>query len=230
MKIDADSEYSRLPVRVALVSLVAVLASCAIQNNPVVRTMQHVVPLHGAAVKSRFNPDFDYLRVVVDGRVVFLAMGNEDKDAHGSMEVWYSAAREVVRFRDGRLVGAVGLDTEWRNVTIPNIPAWSVLARANKPYRWVRTRDVMPGYRYGVKDELVLNTIPAPEKSELLDVDPGKLVWFEEDDVSKVLPPARYGVDLSGGREIVVYGEQCVAPDLCFSWQRWPLAGGKKGN
>jgi hypothetical protein len=37
----------------------------------------------------------------------------------------------------------------------------------------------------------------------------------------KTLPPARYAVDLRGGKETVVYGEQCITPDICFTWQRW---------
>jgi hypothetical protein len=31
-------------------------------------------------------------------------------------------------------------------------------------------------------------------------------------------------VDLRGGKETVVYGEQCITPDICFTWQRWSAA------
>ena len=90
----------------------------------------------------------------------------------------------------------------------------------------------MPGYRFGVKDALVLRRIGPPEKTSLQDVDRQSLTWFEEqrealapiasDD--DALPPARFAVDLRGGNEIVVYGEQCLSAKLCFTWQCWPPA------
>ena len=98
----------------------------------------------------------------------------------------------------------------------------------------------MPGYRFGVKDALSLRVVPEPKRSALQGLDPQRLTWFEERIesapvawlsgifVSSVvadaaLPPARYAVDIQGGLETVVYGEQCLAPDLCFTWQRWPV-------
>jgi len=104
----------------------------------------------------------------------------------------------------------------------------------------------MPGYRFGVKDVLSLRVVAAPMRSELRGLDPQRLTWFEErvesgsiaglaaifgNEPSADLPllPARYAVDLRAGAETVVYAEQCLAPDLCFTWQRWPVrAGGQK--
>lgn len=199
------------------------------------QTMQYIVKSGEGVTGANLNPDFRFMRVVVDGRVVFLALGNEDKDDNGIVEVWYSAEREVLRFQSGRLVGAVGLSTEWRNVTLPALPSWEVLSRAENPIQWTRTRDAMPGYRFGVQDALALHRIAAPGKSEIQGVDPGTLTWFEEQvdagenlrDNGSVpdtaLPLARYAVELRDGKETVVYGEQCLAPELCFSWQRWPV-------
>ena len=197
------------------------------------QTVQYMGKPNASATGANLNPDFRYLRVVVDGRVVFLALGNQDKDARGAIEVWYSAEREVLRLQDGRLVGAVGLNTEWRSVSLPVLPSWPALARAENPTRWTRIRDVMPGYRFGVRDALVLRRIAAPDKSQMQGLDSGTLTWFEEqtdadslsrDTPGKALPLARYAVDLRGGKEVVVYGEQCLAAELCFSWQRWPAA------
>ena len=156
--------------------------------------------------------------------------------------MWYSAEREVLRFQHGRLIGAAGLSTEWRSVSLPVLPSWLSLSRAENPVRWTRIRDVMPGYRFGVQDALVLHRIAAPGKSEMQGVDSGALTWFEEqaeaDAIlrdtgaapSKVLPIARYAVDLRDGKEAVVYGEQCLAPELCFSWQRWPVAANRSSK
>ena len=206
--------------------------------DAVVATVRTAVQGPPSIDSARLNPNFRYLRVTIGGRVVFLALGNVDSHPQGPVEVWYSAQREVIRIQNGRVVGAVGLTTEWRNVSLLEMPSWSVVARAQQPVQWVRIRDVMPGYRFGVRDALVLRVIPLPEKSALQGLDPQSLSWFEERvqperradyaarlltglSAEKMLPPARYAVELSEGRETVVYGEQCLAAELCFTWQRW---------
>ncbi len=214
------------------------LSACTSGMNSMVQTLQQAVQGNRSVSDANLNPAFRYLRITLDGRVSFLALGSEDKHPQGQVEVWFSAQREVLRFQNGRLVGAAGVTTEWRAVTLPELPSWSELARSPQPFQWVRIRDVMPGYRYGVRDELVLSAIPPPQKSALQDVDAQSLSWFEERfrtgtaagrltklvtdvGIDGVLPPARYAVDLRDGKEIVVYGEQCLAPELCFTWQRW---------
>jgi len=189
--------------------------------------MQSAVGRGRGADEAKLNPNFRYLRLMIEGRVVMLALGDIDAHPRGEIEVWYSAGREVLRFQNGRLVGAAGLTTEWRNVVLPELPGWSALSSAAAPLRWVRTRDVMPGYRYGVRDALALSVVPPPAASALQGLEPQQLTWFEErfadDGLRKsVLPPARYALQFADGRETVVYGEQCIAPQTCFTWQRWP--------
>jgi hypothetical protein len=214
---------------------------CSSGTGAIFETMGNVVQRSGAAEHARLDPNFRYLRVTIEGRVALLALGNVEPASPTPVEVWYSAEREVLRFQSGRLVGATGLTTEWRNVKLPEFPAWSVLARYGEPQHWLRTRDVMPGYRFGVLDSLILRPIEPPGRSSIEGLPPRQLAWFEETserevrtsggrpllerDRVKNLPPARYAVDLRGGREEVVYGEQCVAADLCFTWQRWPPEG-----
>ncbi len=196
-------------------------------SNPAMQSIQELFKSNVNDAGIRLNPDFRYLRVVVDGRVVFLALGYEDKDAQGPIEVWYSAEREVFRFQNGRLIGAAGLNIEWRNVTRPALPSWSEISRTDHPIHWTRIRDVMPNYRFGVQDKLVLRRIAAPVKSEIQGLDSATLTWFEErfdsESYDTALPVAHYAVDFRDGREAVVYGEQCLSAELCFSWQRWPV-------
>ena len=222
----------------AVFSLVAALAGCSSAGNAIVQTLPYAYGRNPGVDNARLDPNFRYLRVTVRGRVALLALGYIDSHPQGTIEVWYSAEREVLRLQDGRLVGAVGLTTEWRNVTLPELPAWSAAARDNQAFLWTRARDVMPGYRFGVKDKLELRAIEAPRRSALQGMDAQGLTWFEERaepevvaglsavfgiDADALLPPARYAVDLRGGQETVVYGEQCLAVDLCFTWQRWPV-------
>jgi len=231
--------YLKIRALAAVLSLVAALSGCSAASNAILQTLPYAYGRNPGVDNARLNPNFRYLRLTIGGRVVLLALGNEDADSRGPVEVWYSAEREVLRLQNGRLVGAVGLTTEWRDVSLPELPSWSVAARADQAYLWTRTRDVMPGYRFGVKDALSLRVVPEPKRSALQGLDPQRLTWFEErvesgpvaglsavfgnsSTVDTPLPPARYAVDLQGGRETVVYGEQCLAPDLCFTWQRWP--------
>ena len=230
-------------MRAAVLLSVLALCGCAAGTDAIVQTVRTAAGGDAGADRARLNPNFRYLRVTIEGRVALLALGDVDEHPQGPIEVWYSAEREVLRFQNGRLVGATGLTTEWRNVLLPELPAWSALARSEAPVHWVRTRDVMPGYRYGVRDALALRVSPQPGRSALRDVDPQRLTWFEERIEpaalpDAALPPARYAVQFAKpdhpgaqgappllgeeGKGVVVYGEQCLAPKVCFTWQRWP--------
>jgi hypothetical protein len=209
-----------------LVFVAGALAGCADSTNAVLQTFQQTFVRSPSVEAARLDPAYRYLRVSTGGRVALLALGYIDDHPRGAIEVWYSAQKEVLRLQNGRMVGLTGLSTDWRQVFLPDLPSWSELARTATPFLWARSRDVMPGYRFGVRDALQLRVTPPPQSSELRDFDPQRLTWFEErmapDGSPSELPPARYAVQLSGGEEIVVYGEQCVAADLCLSWQRWP--------
>lgn len=226
--------FSLAPVKSFLPGLLCLLlAGCAaFEASPAMRMLHHVVSSADDAGPLRLDPKFQYLRVVIDGRVIFMASDTPDVAAASATSVWYSAGREVLRLRDGRVVAAVGMATEWRNVVLPELPTWADLANGAAPLRWTRLRDVMPGYRFGMRDALVLRRITAPEDSRLQGVNPHALAWFEERfDASgnaaspgrEALPTARYALDAGNPNAGVVYGEQCLSSTLCFSWQRWPV-------
>lgn len=202
------------------------------------QTLRSVVPGDDAA-RATPNPNFQYLRVTVEGRLALFVLGYIDPHPHGPVEVWFSAEKEVLRLQNGRLIGATGPSTEWQGVVIPTLPAWETLARSTEPLQWTRIRDVMPGYRFGLRDTLSLHVTAAPAKSALLGIAPQNLLWFEErmqpppaatNILSALstsgdyhLPPARYALALRNGKGTIVYGEQCLSARLCFTWQRWPV-------
>ena len=209
--------------RYAALACAGLLAGCAESTSAFLQTFQRGWTGGPSADDVAIQPRYRYLRVTLEGRVALLILGFIDAHPLGPIEVWYSGEREALRLQHGRLIGASGLPTEWREVRLPDMPPWSSLARAGKPFPWVRVRDVMPGYRYGVRDALTLSVVPAPPSSALRGMDPQRLVWFEEraDPGAagiEPLPPARYALE----GETVVYGEQCITPIKCFSWQRWP--------
>ncbi len=207
----------------ALVLPLAFTYGCSSSTNAVIDTVQSIVRRDTGAAALSLDPRFRYLRVTTQGGgVAFLALGYVDNTPQGPLEVWYSGERQVLRLQNGRLAGVTGVATEWHGVSLPPLPSWRELGRAPAPYRWSRTRDVMPGYRYGLRDALEVRQIGAPSRSQLAGMDALQLTWFEE--TSATLPPARYAVQIDDGSGTVVYAEQCLAPELCLSWQRWKAA------
>jgi hypothetical protein len=171
---------------------------------------------------SRLNPKFKYLRVQIDQREIILVLGYVDKSPDGPVEVWYSALGEVLRLREGRLIGAtMNRGTDWLNVSFNHLPRWEQMGTQTT---FERSRDVSPGYQYGIKEKIIIKSIAQPSDSQLKHISPASLNWFEEStEGEKALPPSRYGVNFSGGHAQVVYAEQCLSNSFCFSWQLEPV-------
>lgn len=228
--------------------MASLAAGCAVVPDPIQPTFRGIWQSLWNTDKTvgvTLNPALRYLRVTIDGQVSLFVLGEVDADPRdaayadgtpkGPTEVWYSAEREVLRLRDGRVMGVSGFTPEWRNVEQRGAPAWASLAARNDAVVFSRLRDVMPGYRYGIQDSLTLRRTPPPARSQIAGLDANRLAWFEETVAAgpaanasssyakdTVLPPARYAVELRAGQATVVYGEQCLATTVCFTWQRWP--------
>lgn len=221
-----------MATRIALIGLLCLavsgLTGCQSVPNPGLDTLR--TALTGANPDAAvLNPAYLHLRVTRGRRVAFFVLGYVDPHPQGPIEVWYSSDRETLRLQNGRVVGLAGTQTEWRQVRLPVLPSWSALLSLETPATLERIRDVMPGYRFNVLDRLQVQAIAAPGKSALAGLDPARLRWFEERILATApgepaLPPARYALQPGPGVEPeVVYGEQCVSPALCFSWQRWKV-------
>ena len=169
----------------------------------------------------RLHPNFDYLRVTVRGQVLYLARGYTDADPAGPVTVWYSSDREVLRLQRGRLAGLAGTPVTWLHVRgLAQAPvAWP----GTQSITWQRQVDHMPGYRWGLRDQLVVRPIAAPADSALSDWSPQALQWADEQDQAGRLPPARYA--WAPGQPEPIYGEQCLHTDFCLTWQRWSAQG-----
>lgn len=214
--------------RGCLLALAACLTGCAVE--PASQAMVDAYRLmrsEGAAQQSavELNPNFRYLRVQIGTREVFMALGYVDQLPDGPVQVWYSAEGDVLRLRDGRVVGAtMKSGTDWLSVTFAHLPSWEAVGSQAV---FDRARDESPGYRYGIKEKLMIRRIAPPDDSQLKLVPASTLTWFEETvqgDTSG--RPARYAVSLDGaGAHQVVYAEQCLSSEYCFSWQSWPSSG-----
>ena len=216
---------------IVVVFFFATLSACASSTTAVYQSLQFALRNDRSAALAPLNPSLRYLRVTIDGRVALMVLGYVEKGPQGPIEVWYSAEREVLRLQNGRIVGAVGLTTEWRNVGLSPSSSWAELKRSQGTATLVRSRDVMPGYKFGIRDVLAIRAAAPPERSALVGLRSESLDWFEERieadgdplvEADHRLPLSRYAVAFEDGGERVVYGEQCLGPKLCFTWQRWP--------
>jgi len=209
-------------VRCLALLILLVLTGCADSASALWQTTRAAFGRAPAPIDTaKLDPRYRFLRVQHRGGISGLILGAVESSPTGPIEVWYASDGELIRLNNGRLAGNTGLLPEWRSVALPQFPTWSALATQAQPFRWERVRDVMPGYRYGVRDKLVLSVVSPPSSSGLIGIDPKQLVWFEERTeatTEEPLPPARYAV--LGNR--VVYAEQCVSRESCFKWQRWP--------
>ena len=175
---------------------------------------------------QKLNPGFRYLRVVAPGGVSLLVLGYVEANPLGPIEVWYSSKAEVLRIQNGHIVGLTGTSVEWRHVSLSAMPPWNSIDSTS--VRYIRTRDVMPGYLFGTTDQLDLRLTPVPSRSNI-SAKPVALAqnlkWFEAREVNNQLSPARFAVESLNGVSTAVYGEQCFSQTYCLSWQTWPSLG-----
>lgn len=209
-----------------LFAISLVLVSCTAGTSAIVRSLE--LASSGGAIKTvaPTTPGIQYIRVLSEGHTSYLALGYVEPGAEGDTEVWYSAKGEVLRLRNGRVAGTVGLATDWREVRLPKLPAWAQID--NSPLQYQRSRDEMPDYRFNIEETISVRAVMPPKARQLKDRDPAGLHWFEEtisavpENSSTNLPPSLYAVDFSKGMETVIYGESCLSASLCIAWQRLP--------
>jgi len=202
--------------------LVSLLAACG--HTPVTRTLAEAFGRGIGAESVALNPKFRYLRVVANGREALMVLGYVDENPAGPIETWYSNAGEVLRLQNGRILATTGLKVDWRSVRYADVPSWSSMLQQSSA-RFIRERDEMPGYRFGIRELISLYPINPPADARLLGISAKSLIWLEEkvQGTRHELPSARFGLRQENGAVSVVYGEQCVAQDLCIAWQSWPV-------
>ncbi len=192
---------------------------------------------------GQLNPHYRYLRVTVNGRPALMILGFVDGPPGHTTEVWYSAAHEVLRLRDGLVLGTAGLPVNWVDVAYSAWPDWAALAATSASHppsslqasaaagmTLKRERDVLPGYRFGLSDTLALTPIAPPAHTQLMGIDPASLHWF----ALRNMHASSHAVGFYAVRTLrqsngstqaqVVYGEQCLSAQLCLTWQSWPVA------
>ena len=200
----------------------ALLSACG--HTPVTRTLAQAFDSGQNIDQQPLNPQFDYLRVSLNGRVALMVLGYREQAAQGLVDSWYSADGEVLKLQNGRIVSTAGFALDWRDVRYQNLPTWSE-ASADRQRFFVRTRDQMPQYRFGITEKIAIYPIAAPKDAKLAGISASQLRWVEEkvDAVPHGLASARFGLHTQAGVTQVIYGEQCLTESMCIAWQKWPV-------
>jgi hypothetical protein len=214
------------------------LEGCAAGGSPIVQSIQALFNTGGTGVSQTAIPDapdlrFSYLRVQVPGHPPgLMVLGYVDPDPAGPIEVWYSANRETLRLQNGRVISTTGTLEDWSAVHYaPAPPAWSDVTVAGMSYE--RQRDAMPGYRYGTREQMKVQALPASPTVELPASLPADKAsgyrWYRESVLPQPgqaippLPDAWFAWGKHRGVNQIVYSEQCLSPEFCLKLQRWPL-------
>lgn len=218
------------------------LTSCAGEKQSLVYdTFKLGITSQSSAIdEAPLNPNYRYLKVDANGLLALLVLGYVDQKHKQSNDVWYSAFKDVVEIKGGRLANSEGMEINWTQVDIVDAPPLSealtqvpgALNKRQPKYRYTRTRTVMPGYRVNIRETVVmeaLNEIPSDAPKVLRDPSSNADIrWVQE---TVLVPTASQNPSIKPLRAIyaidtktstVVYGKQYLTPNFYVSWLTWP--------
>lgn len=194
-----------------------ILAGCSLDRSlqSAVDAYRAMRPASGQAV---LDPGMKYLRILRNEREAFMYLGHIDQTPAGAIEVWYSNDSYVLRLLNGRSVGmTTNTGVSLLAVSFSHLPGWDEIG---KQAVFDRVRDVSSGYQYNIREKVLIRPVAPLKDSQLKLVPVSSLKWFEETvQGTSEGDPAYYAVGQDG---IVVYAQQCLSSEFCFSWQRWP--------
>lgn len=172
-------------------------------------------------------PGHEYILIEVNGRHTGAVLGQRTVTEAPLGQVvdehWYSAGRELIHLRNGRLHTVWGMPTEWRGQR-SSPPSWPDVQ--TQALRWSRQRDEMPHYRFGVTDSIqsqASTAVPTSAPASLLR--PGLRVRWVQDRVESTTAQGQawaYVQHFALIQDRVVYSEQCIAPQLCLRIRHQP--------
>jgi len=208
---------------VAFTCVLLALTACE-GFNPVVDTFATLVPKGSSG--STYQSGLEYLQVSLHGRSSVMALGYRQTKGLDVHEHWYSGQREMLHLVNGRVVEVQGMTHELRKQS-DKVPSWNDLAVSKRPLVWSRSKDLMPGYRYGQVEYVISQWVkPTAQEAALVD-QPAQ--WFIEQVKSKTADGREwlYNETYAVVNNQVIYSEQCVAPELCLTLR--PLGMVKPG-
>jgi len=210
--------------RAAFFACVSFLLVACQGFNPVVDTFTNLLPKRGS--DSAYQPGMEYLQVSLDGRSSAMALGYRQTKGLDVHELWYSGQREMLHLVNGRVVEVQGMTHELRKQS-DKVPSWHDLAESKRPLVWSRSKDLMPGYRYGQVEYIISQWVKPTDREAALVNQPAQ--WFIEQVKSRTADGREwlYNETYAVVNNQVIYSEQCVAPELCLTLR--PLGMVKPG-
>jgi hypothetical protein len=169
---------------------------------------------------------YEFAIINVDGHYNMAFLGKRVKSSSSQGEIvdeyWYSPTGEMIQLRNERLHLVFGLPTEWRN-NQSAAPQWPDVLSKTSESRWVRTRDEMPNYRYGVQDSIVTRALTAPpnldsKAKEIAPTSSESVRWVQDQIETTAANGNRWAFQQLFALEQnrVVYSEQCVSSTFCL--------------
>lgn len=209
-------------LRLFLLLLIPLLAGCAVNPNSqaVVNSLK---PLFTSSVPPQpLNPNFKYLRVTYDNQVALMVLGYLEQRPNGEVAVWYGNQGEMLELQQGMVVATAGLKEDWLATSFDALPDWN---KVSAEQTLTRTHDEKLHHAYGIKDRLSVKLLSSAPASQLLG-NPGAIKWVEIASTpltanSALLQPAHFAIINQGNQWLPIYGEQCLAPGHCLTWQHW---------
>lgn len=166
------------------------------------------------------NPQFNYMRLVMNGQTLWLAQGSIEPWPAANTKVFYSADRSVFKWSNGRLTSVTTPLLGWREY-LPQSINWSTA----KPFNFSRDVDSIDGVG-AMTEQREINLVSAPKHHSYVG-DDTPLVWMHEYTVSQSQVSQSYPsydnwyAFESHNMNEPVYGQQCISKRYCLSWQVW---------
>ncbi|TDM05580.1 MAG: hypothetical protein C4K60_12555 [Ideonella sp. MAG2] len=203
----------------AAVAAGLVLAACSPTMRAGLQTLQGAWPQASSVRDAPLDHRLVYLLVTHQGREALMVWSGDEPGPLGPTRVWVGADGVVLRTHQGRMVGVSEPTRSWRVVAQAPVPGL--------PQGEQQTVDLQPGYRLGLQQTVVRMPLPTPlsEPSTLAFHGPVTGLQWEEENVMSVSARSSLQVGLlaRNAQGQVVYGERCLTPEWCLSWQPWPL-------
>lgn len=202
------------------------LAGCTSGLQAIGESLRYAATPDQRVTRASLDPKFEYLRVRVNGRLALLVLGAVDEhETDMPVQVFYSGEGETLKLQGGRISAFTSTNQSVQiRVLAPKEAVWNFFSSSS----YKRQVDSRPDYRFSQIQRIDVERLPAaPGRRDLEGLNPQELVWFKEtiQGVSPSQPPALFALKRVNNRFEVVYSEECFAPDLCLSLQRWRASG-----
>jgi len=205
------------------------LSACTSMSDATYKTLKAAFgatpEMLGQANSSQpINPAFRTMRITTAGTQATLVLGEIEQSPSGSIEVWFSAQREVIRIQDGRIVSTSGLRTNWVRSDYKPIGTKNDLGGS-----WRLTRDIAPGWTYGLVIDIKRVAVSEMPRAlgkfftPALQSKSGGVLWVSESPIDPDLRSGQPWQTAYFARTVqgqVLAGYQCLDAELCLAWEK----------